>query len=218
MSDRASRSRVAPCGHDTRRAAHSASGAARALLTRLRWLSHTTHNAHSNLLLMHMHAAVLACWLTRALALARRSELAAARSAAAGPSGSRQTHSLIDLRRGGVKEGPGQRQHVLDCRPHGGRGSGAGEDGRWGRQARSLRRRRHTFTRTCTSPPRSRGGRASKPRRQRPRRRRAIDPDLGRQQAGNQAPVSAGCLCKCHSSMGASQAATGGPRSSGMMT
>ena len=58
MSDRASRSRVAPCGHDTRRAAHCARGAARALLTHLRWLSHTTHNAHSNLLLMHMHAAV----------------------------------------------------------------------------------------------------------------------------------------------------------------
>ena len=119
--------------------------------------------------------------------------------------------------KGCVKEGPGQRQHVLHCRPHGGRGSGAGEDGRWGRQARSLRRGRHTFTRTFTCPPRSRGGRASKPRCQRPRRRRAVDPDLGRQQAGNQAPISAGCLCKCHGSMGASQAAAGGPRSSGMM-
>ena len=105
MSDRASRSRVAPCGHDTRRVAHCADGAARALLTRLRWLSHTTHNAHSNLLLMHMHAAVLACSLTRALALARRSARAAARSAAAGPSGSRQTHSLIDLRKGGCEGG-----------------------------------------------------------------------------------------------------------------
>ena len=31
------------------------------------------------------------------------------------------------------------------------------------------------------------------------------------------APISAGCLCKCHGSMGASQAAAGGPRSSGMM-
>ena len=73
MSDRASRYRVARCGHDTRQTAHCARGAARALLTRLRWLSHTTHNAHNNLLQMHMHAAVLARSLTRALVLARRS-------------------------------------------------------------------------------------------------------------------------------------------------
>ena len=105
MSDRASRYRVARCGHDTRQTAHCARGAARALLTRLRWLSHTTHNAHSNLLQMHMHAAVLARSLTRALVLARRSERSAARSAAAGPSGSRQTHSLIDLRKGGGERG-----------------------------------------------------------------------------------------------------------------
>ena len=99
--------------------------------------------------------------------------------------------------KGGVKEGPGQRQHVLHCRPHGGRGSGAVEDGRWGRQARSFRRGRHTLTCICACSPRSRGGRASELRRQRPRRRRATDPDLGRRQAGNQAHVSAGCLCKC---------------------
>ena len=218
MSDRASRSRVAPCGHDTRRAAHCARGAARALLTHLRWLSHTTHNAHSNLLLMHMHTAVLACSPTHARSRSRgaRRALRLARQ----PLALQEVVKLIvssTCAKGGVKEGPGQRQHVLHCRPHGGRGSGAGEDGRWGRQARSLRRGRHTFTRTFTCPPRSRGGRASKPRCQRPRRRRAVDPDLGRQQAGNQAPVSAGCLCKCHGSMGASQAAAGGPRSSGMM-